>query len=81
MPCVHRNTGRFLWCIANVLYLQAWLTLATVPGTVDSVTRIAAATRLYEQAYALRAGVNCAISPREQAAYDRLADALNAVRD
>ncbi len=60
--------------IANALYLQAWLILAGATET-DAAAH-AQATALYRQAYALRTGVNRAVSPREQADYARLAAAL-----
>jgi len=56
--------------IANALQLQAWLTLAAGPDNRQQATALA------DQARALRARVKRALSPREQAEYRRLDEAL-----
>jgi len=60
--------------MANALYLQAWLALATTSDPPEQSLSKAAA--LHAQASALRAGVNRHISPREAADYSRLAAAI-----
>ncbi len=64
--------------IANVRYLQAWLTLARAESSAAPGQLSAQAAALYEQSSALRAGVNRHISPREEAEYRQLAAAIKA---
>lgn len=62
--------------IANVLQVQAWLALAEHPAADPADEKLRHAAALADQARALRASVQRAISPREQADYARLDAAL-----